>query len=155
MKSNNGFTLLELLVAIGIVAISSAFIIPNYMSWRDDSKVKGAAASLRADFERAKRRAIHENANVRVEFAVDERSYTVHVDTNSNNAQDAGEEVITQVFVPPGVTLVNNFAGDDMSFSSRGIPAAGLGDAGTAVMTSPGGRQYSVIVSRFGRIRTQ
>jgi hypothetical protein len=98
-------------------------------------------------------RAIRENANVRVVFSTD--SYLVHTDFNSDNALDADEDMVTQKTLPAGVTLTNNFSGDDMSFSSRGIPAAGLSDAGTVTMSSPGGSVYSVVVSRFGRIRTE
>ncbi|MDJ0803077.1 MAG: GspH/FimT family protein [Desulfobacterales bacterium] len=155
MERNKGFTVLELAVVVGIVAIVSAISIPAYLSWRDDSRARGAAAAMRADFERAKMRAIRENANVRVEFAADNVTYTVHTDLDSDNALDADEDIVARTILPPGVTFSNNFGGDDMSFSSRGIPAAGLSDAGTVTMRSTAGREYSVIVSRFGRIRTE
>lgn len=153
MEPNKGFSLIELVIVIAIIAITASFTVPAYLTWRDDSKARGAAASMRADFERAKYRAIRENSNVRVAFT--SNSYMAHTDLNSDGVLDADETVLTQASLPPGVTLSNNFGGDEMSFSSRGIPAGGLSDAGTVVMRSPGGREYSVIVSRFGRIRTE
>ena len=153
MEPNRGFTLIELVIAVAILGIAASLAVPAYLSWQDDSRAKGAAASMRADFERARMRAIRENANVRVAFNTD--SYMVHTDQNGDNALDADEVMVLQRTLPAGVTLMNNFSDDDMSFSSRGIPAAGLSDAGTVTMNSAGGSTYSVIVSRFGRIRTQ
>ncbi len=153
MIDNKGFSLIELMIAIAILAITASFALPAYLTWRDDSKAKGAAAAMRADFERAKHRAIRDNINVRVVFAAD--SYQTHTDLNGNDVMDADDELIAQKTMPPGVSLTQNFSDSDMSFSSRGIPAGGLSDAGTVTLLSPGGSRYEVVVSRFGRIRTQ
>ena len=153
MKHNRGFSLLELMIVMAILAITASFAVPAWISWRDDSKAKSAAASMRGDFERAKHRAIRDNINVRVVFAAD--SYQTHTDMNGNGAMDGDDELITQKTMAPGVSLTHNFSDDDMSFSSRGIPAGGLSDAGTVTMRSPGGSEYRVVVSRFGRVRTE
>ncbi len=153
MEPNRGFTLIELVIAVAIFGIAASLAVPAYLSWQDDSRAKGAAASMRADFERSRMRAIRENTNVRVAFNTD--SYMVHTDLNGDNALNGDDVMVLQRTLPAGVTLTNTFNGDDMSFSSRGIPAAGLSDAGTVDMSSAGGSVYSVIVSGFGRIRTQ
>jgi prepilin-type N-terminal cleavage/methylation domain-containing protein len=61
MRNIKGLTIFEVLVVLGILAIVSAFVAPNFVSWRSDVKLRGAANNLKADLEMAKARAIREN----------------------------------------------------------------------------------------------
>ena len=152
MPRNKGFTLIELVVAIAIVAIVVAIAIPGWLSWRDGVKVRGAASSLKADFERAKLRAVRENGNVCVLFTGN-TTYQVFTDPNEDSVRDADENMIANRTLPAGVTITNNtFSGNRVSFNSRGVPD---GKAGTVTLTSTGGKRFDVVVSMFGRVRTE
>jgi type IV fimbrial biogenesis protein FimT len=154
MSRNKGFTLVELMIVIAIFAVIAAVITPTFLASRDHSKVKGDAVNLRAVFESAKLRAIKHNTNVVVRFP-DTTSYQVFIDTNRNNAQDAGEDLIVNETLAPGVTITSNtFTDNDMAFNPRGM-ANGPNSTGTITMTSPGGERYSVVVSSFGRVRME
>jgi len=154
MLRNKGFTLIELMIAIAIFAVIATVITPSFLDWRDRSKVKGDAGNLRATFEMAKLRAIKHNTNVVVVFP-DTTSFQVFIDTNKNGAQDAGEDLISSRTLSPGVTITaNTFTGNDMAFNPRGM-ANGPNSTGTITMTSPGGENYSVVVSSFGRVRME
>jgi type IV fimbrial biogenesis protein FimT len=152
MSSNKGFTLLELMVAIAIIAIMATITIPGWLSWRDSARVKGAANSLKADFERAKLRAVRENSNVCVLFTGN-TAYQVFTDPDEDSILGAGEDTIADRTLPEGVTITDNtFSSSRMSFNARGIPD---GSAGTITLTSTGGQRYDVVVSMFGRVRTE
>jgi type IV fimbrial biogenesis protein FimT len=147
MSRNKGFSLVELMIVIAILGVLAAVITPSFLSWRDRSKVKGDATELRAVFESAKLRAIKHNTNAVVTFP-DVTSFQAFVDTNNNGVQDADEVMITAHTLAPGVTITTNtFAGNDMAFTPRG-----MANAGTVIMTSPGGARYSVVVHPFGRV---
>ena len=85
----------------------------------------------------------------------DTTSYQSFIDTNNNDARDAGEDIFIDRTLSPGVTITTNtFVGNDLAFNSRGL-ANGPNSTGTITMTSPGGERYSVVVSSFGRVRLE
>lgn len=40
MKSSKGFTLIELIIVIAVIGIITSIAVPNYMSYKNDAKVK-------------------------------------------------------------------------------------------------------------------
>jgi len=154
MSRNKGFTLIELMIVMAIFGVLAGIMTPSFLAWRDRSRVKGDASELRAVFESAKLRAIKHNTNVVVTFP-DTTSYQAFVDTNDNGARDAGEDIIANRTLTPGVTITEDtFIGQDMAFNSRGM-ANGPNSTGTITMTSSGGERYSVVVSSFGRVKIE
>jgi prepilin-type N-terminal cleavage/methylation domain-containing protein len=152
MPRNKGFTLIELMIVIAILSIMAAIAIPGWLSWRDGAKIRGAASSLKADFERAKLRAVRVNGNVCVLFTGN-TTYQIFTDLNEDSSLDAGEDTIANRTLPAGVSITGNtFSANRMSFNSRGIPD---GSAGTVTLTSAGGKRFDVVVSMFGRVRME
>jgi type IV fimbrial biogenesis protein FimT len=154
MSRNKGFTLIELMITIAIIAVLAGIITPSFLQWRDRTKVRGDATNLRADFETAKLRAIKHNTNAIVTFT-NTTSYSGYIDTNKNNVRDTGETILFDRTLSPGDRITTNtFVGNEMAFNPRGM-ANGPNSTGTITLTSPGGRSYSVVVSSFGRVRLE
>jgi type IV fimbrial biogenesis protein FimT len=154
MSHNKGFTLVELMVTIAIVAVLAGLITPSFLQWIDRTKVKGDATNLRAAFESAKLRAIKHNTNVILTFP-DATSYWAYIDANKNNVRDTDETIIFDKTLTAGVRITENtFTGSEMAFNPRGM-ANGPSSTGTITLTSPGGKRYSVVVSSFGRVRME
>ena len=77
MRKDSGFTMIELMVVIGIMAILSAIAIPSYIKWLPKHRVGSAARAVMSSMEFARINAIKRNTVVRVDFDWANESLTV------------------------------------------------------------------------------
>jgi len=157
MRKNAGFTTVELFITIAIVGILSVIGIPNFLVWRANSKLIGTSHNLRGDLEKAKMKAIRENARVAVVFTA--TGYTIFIDngagggTADNWIQDGSEILLRNRQMVPGIAIdlaATTFAADRTRFDGRGLP----GVLGRVVIAgSTGTRQ--IVMNRLGRLNVQ
>ena len=83
MRKDTGFTLMELMVVIGIVGILSAIAIPGYIKWLPGHRVGSAAQAVMSSLEFARINAIKTNADVTLNFDWANGRVTV-VDSGAN-----------------------------------------------------------------------
>lgn len=73
-----GFSLVELLVVVALIAIVATFAVPLWQNYSANSNLKAAAREVMADLSDAKQRAVEENLDVyRMTFNVAGNSYTL------------------------------------------------------------------------------
>ena len=89
--SHAGFTLIEILMVIVLIALVAAFGLPklNFSGYRINSAVRGTAALI----ARAQRTAVTDQYNVNVLFDVPNNRIKIHEDANNDNVIQAGERV--------------------------------------------------------------
>jgi prepilin-type N-terminal cleavage/methylation domain-containing protein len=68
VHKNQGFTLLEILVALAITGILAALTLPNLSAWLNSNKVKEATDSIQLALEDAQRQAIRRGRNCTINF---------------------------------------------------------------------------------------
>jgi type IV fimbrial biogenesis protein FimT len=74
IRCTRGFTLIELMISLAIVAILLVLAAPGYVSWVADSQVRNGAESIAAGLRDAMNAAVRENTSV--EFVVDPTTAT-------------------------------------------------------------------------------
>ncbi|MBE8996580.1 pilus assembly FimT family protein [Microcystis aeruginosa] len=68
VHKNQGFTLLEILVALAITGILAALTLPNLSAWLNSNKVKEATDAIQLALEDAQRQAIRRGRNCTINF---------------------------------------------------------------------------------------
>ena len=154
MNKDSGFSLMELMTIIAIIALLTAIAIPNLIGWRTGAKLRGTVENLRGDLQLAKLTAVRENGSVAVLFSGN--GYQVFIDNGASpGVLDAGERRIRNRQLEAGVSIdlgSTDFNGNLYArFNNRGLPE----DIGTVVVVSSGGDQRNIGLNRLGRVTIQ
>ncbi len=159
MKNNSGFTIVELVIVVGLIGVITAIAVPNFSVWLPNYRLKAATQDLYSNLQKAKLAAVKRNTNTVISFPAG--GYTIFVDGDRDFVMDAGEAVISQVTWAnyPNVTAGANTFDDSLglpaiAFRSDGIPTVSTGIAsGTATLNNTNGKSLDVTVSQAGGIR--
>ena len=160
-RHNTGFTLIEVLVAMIILAILAAFAIPDFLRTLPDRRLKAAARDLYTSIQDTKMNAIKENTTWAVIFDTVNAKYYICSDPGADNSWNSAadltgtgdnqiEKTTDLSSYGSGVTyghgtIANgnsvsggNFPGDDISFQNNVliINSRGTGNSGYAYLTN-------------------
>ncbi len=150
-KFSKGFSLIEVLVVIGIIGIVATVAIPGWLSWRQNTQIRGAANNFIADLQLARIHAIREQTDVVLEIT---GSTTYQVFIGSCGDASPGSKLLRDRTLPAGVTIQQPTtfpaaSGSECAgYNSRGNPRAGA--ANFLINGQPG---IIVTVNVMGRIR--
>jgi type IV fimbrial biogenesis protein FimT len=151
MHRHSGFTLIELMTIIGIIAILFTIAIPNYIGWLPKYRLGSAARDLLSAMQYGRLTAVKNNADVQVKFYPDQDNYRVFADYDGDQDQDADEPTIKSAKMPAGVYLKEtNFAGNTFHFDGRGLAS---GSGGTISLENNSKNQTQIRVNRTGNSR--
>ena len=111
---DSGFTLIEMMMVIAIVAIMSAVAIPAFMSMLPGMRLNGAARQVMTDLMAARMDAVKQNNEFRVFFnSPGTNQYQILDDDDNDGTADTGEAITTK-------NIQDNYS--DVTFSSTNNP---------------------------------
>ncbi len=141
--NTKGFTLIEIMIAIAIVAIGTAIAVPNYLVYRDKSKLREAANVLKGDLYRAKITAIKNHTSITVQFNAN--NYTI---TSLGTKE-----------LPAGITIdLSNttFNANNTTFNLKGVPDSSVNDTGRVVLNAlDSSHQKRITIGRIGQVTVE
>lgn len=85
INTKNEFTIIELVIALAIIAILTSIALPSFLGWLQERRLSGASVNLLCDLEQAKIRAIRENVFIVVLFSGN--GYLIFVDNGAGSAK--------------------------------------------------------------------
>ena len=142
-RSHAGFSLVELLVLLGVIGALFSLSLPAFMSYYKSAHVRAAASGIAAYLNQARQLAIQQNQRVCVHIA----STALHYALGSCAGADpdgAGTDAAGNIPAPGGIVLTTTA---DPVFSNLGAAAP----AATITVTH-GSASLSVMVSASGRV---
>lgn len=132
--ARRGFTAIELMVTIAIMAILAALAAPSYTELIERWRVRNITEAMRSTLYLARSEAIRRGgsivvakkaggagcalANTNEEWGC---GWSVFVDTNKNNAFDAGELVLQDFNGMPGIDAIHKQGGSYFTVDRNGI----------------------------------
>jgi type IV fimbrial biogenesis protein FimT len=165
-----GFTLLELIITLAVVAILSAIALPGFDTFIRNNRLTTQANAFVSALSLARSEAIKRGSRVVVCKSADgkqcsknngfEQGWIVFADSNNNATVDPSDEII-RVFaaMPVGMTLTGNrFISDYISYTADGINKSinnGPQDGTLTLCQETGNPGRQIIVGRRGRVQVQ
>lgn len=157
LKSESGFTLVEVLMVVVIIGLIAAIATPNFNSWKRKADLNADMRRFYAFFQQARMEAVKRNSecNIASNQAVNGTTfdYVSFIDSeapnpNSNNVYDAGEEIIFTGDFTNGITATAPFSA---SFSRRGL----IDSNSRITLLSTNGYQHDLVINIRGRMRIE
>jgi type IV fimbrial biogenesis protein FimT len=151
-----GFSLVEMMVTLVLMAIAMATAIPAFTRYLHGNSVRGASLELAAHFRLARQRAVTEGVPQIVAWSDTAGTHRIVADVNENGTIDNGEPVLGPYTLPQQVSLENpdslGFTGDQVIF----VRAGGASETGRLVLSSELGESRSVLLlGPTGQVRIE
>lgn len=124
MRTERGYTLVEIMVAIAIVAIMATIAVPNISGWRAKQRFAAAVGDVHEAIKVARSSAIKDNTTVVVQFQLPNR-FIVFADDDGDETQDTGERTILTGSFQNDISLTIGFTPHRLGFDGRGMRTIG------------------------------
>lgn len=152
-----GFSLIELLIGIVIMAILLSLAMPSFQAWLQNTQIRNAAESIQNGLQRARAEAVGRNTNV--EFVLGTgSSWVVKLAGGANiesRPSSEGSRDVTVAVAPAGATTVtfNNFGGVVQPTNADGSAPFTQVGLDSSVLAAADSQELRVTIGVGGNVR--
>lgn len=163
MNKDNGFTLLELIVVIGIIGIIASISIPVFSVWLPNYRLKSAAQDIFSNMQQARHEAIRANETYRIKFDPKAPGSYKITDNDSNIIKSVtfadynsyGKITFGRGNADPAGYIGTTYGSDFITYNSNSAAfnARGTGSGGYVYLQNEKGTAYAIGTRTSGVIR--
>jgi len=147
MDNRRGFSLIELIIVIGIIGIMSTVAAYSWNSYMNNTNLKTAAREVMSDIASCKQRSVSEGIQYCMQFTDGSPNYTINASSCDAPTQTQAKNITS---FGSGLTISNtNFNLDRVIFLSRGTLSSNLG---TIVLTNNRNSTATITINITGRV---
>lgn len=109
IRRNGGFTLVELMIVVAVLAALMSVGAPSFMEWIQNSRIRSAAESLQNGLQIARAEAVRRNTNVEFVLQGESGGWTVQLQQGAIFVQGSPAEgggKVTVASTPAGATML-------------------------------------------------
>ena len=154
VRAGKGFSLVELMIVIGLIGILSVVALFAWQGFRDNANLRTAARDVATDIAATKQRAVSEGVQYRITFSTAANNYIIEQGTA------AGAPYVTLQTKTPtthgtgsGLSINSanfGFLGQELRLIPRGTLSAG-----TVILRNSKGSQATITINVTGRTHVQ
>lgn len=152
----SGFSLIELMVGIVVMAVLLGLAIPSFRTWLQNTQIRNASESIQNGMQRARAEAVGRNTDV--EFVLGPgSSWVVQLPDTTNIESRSGNEGsrdVTVAATPPGATTVtfNNLGSVRATNADTSAPFTRV-DLDSSVLDAADSQELRITIGLGGNVR--
>lgn len=157
-----GFTLIEMLIVIAIIAVATTLGLPSYRQWVHNTQIRNAAESIQSGLQKARAEAVTTNANIELVLGVNP-PWLIKVagvgGAEIERSSTEGAKNVTKTVTPAGATTItfNSFgtvgAPPNQPNNSDGTAPFTQVEFTSSVLDAADARNLRVMIGNAGNVR--
>ena len=136
MHKNSGYTIIEIMAVISIIAIVASIVIPNVLGWLPKYRLSSGAEEIQSTLQLARLGAIKRNTSATVTFDTANHTYLAAI---SGQTIKKGE-------MPSGIIIASSNPSSPVQFNGRGL----ANDSTTILVQNNQGGTKTITVNIVG-----